>query len=377
MAITTRQPPAHRSHSPWLMAGLAVAVVLVGTLGAVFATGMFRPGGQLAPPVVTSPSPTPSPLSSPSPSPSPIVVPTPTPPSGVALLRGKIAISSGRPSSGGWITFPGGTFTADPGSNVTLSGGQSFGLAQVLAMNKWVPVPRNWVSPDGTKYAYFLFDGYVIHVVQPGRPDLLLPPPPRQTSDLSWSILSTTNTSVYVISSLGFAPQAGLWKVPFSGPPQEVSASGYWTAMDERYVYGTMTSSVPQGAANTISRLDLSTNQSTPIFTQPGMQSTAVGVDQDGNAVILAVKPNEQVTFPAVFQIWIARSTGPVKLYETEALIPPPEVGLPAGFLLFSVVPDSMGTWISTSKGLFLYTRESGLELASTVTGTLASALRP
>lgn len=371
---------AFRWNSPWLIAIVVFAVAVAGTFGIGLATGLFRPGGQSVPPVATTPSTTstitPSPLTSPSPSSSPTV--TPTPASVVAELRGKIAISNGRSGSGGWITFPGGTFTPDPGSNVTLPvGGGSIGLTHILALNKWVPVPRDWVSPDGTKYAYFLFDGYRIHVVRAGNSELLLSPPILGAAVGGyWSILATENTGLYLVYAIGFTPMPGLWWVAYSGAARQVTNAGYWTATDGRFAYGDLSTSVPQGGANSIVRLDLSTGQSVPVFTRDGMHSKATGVDRDGNPVILAVKPNERPTYPSLFQIWVATSTSPVKLYEAEAFIPvsPPEGWVP--FAVFSVVPDSMGTWISTSKALYLYSHAAGFEFASPVTGPLASAFR-
>jgi hypothetical protein len=65
----------------------------------------------------------------------------------------KLPVSNGQPASGGFVTFPQGTFTADPASAVKAD--NVYGLSFDRAVAKWVPVPRSWVSPDGARYAYW------------------------------------------------------------------------------------------------------------------------------------------------------------------------------------------------------------------------------
>lgn len=366
MGIAARPRPGLHVRRIWFIAPAAGLVVIGAVFGLGFGLGWFR--GPSSPTPAASPHVVVSPSAAASPTPSPVV--SPTPPSVLAQLHGKIAISNGQPGSGGWITFPGGGFTADPGSNVMLpSGAWPPGLTHDLALNRWVPAPRDWVTPDGSKYVYNF--GYDVHLVTPGSSDRVLPMPSPQTVSY-WSILAATNGSVYV-SPNGYPQIAGLYRIPFSGAPVRVADSGYWNYVDGTYAYGSTTAALPQGAANTIVRLNLATGARSDLFTQPGMNSTVAGVDSDGDAVVYAI---DSSAHPTLAQIWIARPGAPLKIYEK--MISDTAGGMGGGrrFNVTSVVADSMGTWIATSDGLYLYSHQSGLEFASQVTGPLASAFR-
>jgi hypothetical protein len=71
----------------------------------------------------------------------------------------KLPISDGTAGSGGFISFPGAQFAADPSSQVAVpgpgaGGRKAFGLSYDRGFHRWLPVPYSWVSPDGTRYAY-------------------------------------------------------------------------------------------------------------------------------------------------------------------------------------------------------------------------------
>lgn len=369
MSSTAHTPRRFDWKSPWLLAGAAV-LLIGGTLAVGLGTGMLTRGSQGGPAVVTSP--TPSPSLSPSASPTPSGSPSPTT-SVVARLHGKIAISNGLPAagSGGWITFPGGTFTADPASDVRLPllgdyYDLSYGLTHVKSLNKWVPVPRNAVSPDGLKYAYF--DGTSFHVVRSGSSELLLNPPATSLTDAKWVVVTAEDQGLYVRCAGAFCASNGLWWLPYSGPFATIASSGYWTATDGRYAYGTQGNAV---VGMVVQRLELSTGAQTTMFSLSGVELTTVGVAGGGRVVVLAT-PAQGSSQPGSAQIWLVGGGEPGRIYEgpyTGA------AGTPK-FAVYSVVADTMGTWIATSRGLYLYSPEGGLELASPVAGPLASAFR-
>ena len=95
-----------------------------------------------------------------SPSPSVAATPSPSPlPPVSGSLACRLPISDGTSGSGGFLTFPGGQFAADATSSVSVpgpaaGGRKSFGLTYDKAYKKWLPVPYDWVSPDGSKYVY-------------------------------------------------------------------------------------------------------------------------------------------------------------------------------------------------------------------------------
>ena len=356
MAFASRPRGPWDWNQPWLY-GILATVLILTIVGVGIATGAIHRHTPNGPVVITSPSP------GHSPSPTPRTTPSPTPsPSVVAQLKGKIAVSNGQPGSGGWITFPGGTFTPDPASNVALPTGWAPGLAHDLALNKWVPVPRDWVSPDGKKYVYF--DSTTFHVVGYQSSDWLFSPPVTGINSY-WTVLWAENDGVYVTS-----PGLGVWRVGYGGGMRQVTNNGYWSVANGKYAYGTLTSSVPQGAATTVVRVDLASGTVVDVFTRPGMRSTAVGVASDGGAVVLST---DSAPVPTMAQLWLAQPGTAVQIVQTisNSSMPGP------GFTVYSVVADSMGSWIATTSGLYLFSKQSGLELASTVTGPLASTLRP
>lgn len=280
-------------------------------------------------------------------------------------------MSTGTPATGGWVTFPGGSFTSDPASNASLAGVTLYGMTYMPALGKWIPVPRSWVSPDGLKYAYPVESA--IRIVRVGQPTLVLPCPNPTFSSPShyWRVLVTLNAGVYARppDPAGAFPEpfAGLWWIPFAGTPREIISSGYWTASDGLYAYGSMSWYMTGGEANTILRLDLATGSTTPIFYQPGTFATAKGVDAAGNALVAAAEQGGQRRV----YLWAVGPTAIDYLHvatsgTTDATT----------FRVNSVVPDVMGTWVSTTEGLYLYSAAGGFELASPVKGTLASALK-
>src|SRR5690242_5205319 len=110
-------------------------------------TGHGAPAGAptLAPPSAATPTPTPTPT--------PTAVSAATPqPSALAGLSCTIAVSGTWASgSGGFLSFPGAQFKPDPSSAVRTPDGDFYGLTHVLALNRWVAVPRDWVTPDATR----------------------------------------------------------------------------------------------------------------------------------------------------------------------------------------------------------------------------------
>ena len=294
----------------------------------------------------------------------------------VAQLKGRIAISQASPGSGGWITFPGGGYAPDPSSNVSikeLQGGY-YGLTYVAALNRWLPVPPMLLSPDGTRYAYLddrVSEIAVVSTVDGARSALSLPIHSGQCG-ACWDIVSVQSSGVYITPSYFASPAAtGLWLVPFSGAPSQVTADGHWAAADRDYAYGFLNSMSPRGAAETIVRVDLTNGTIEDVFTKSGMLAAVAGIDADGRAVIQAF---DDVEHPEIWQIWLAKPGAARMIYEGPGTQPAGAYGYSG---VSSTFPDRMGTWISTNKGLYLYTDQAGFELASPLIGQLACALVP
>jgi hypothetical protein len=292
-------------------------------------------------------------------------------------LNCRLPVYAGPPGSGGFIAFPGGAFIADPASSVSLPAsspatsppagpgpgyGQGYtGLTYDHPYSRWLPVPSNQVSPDGNHYAYTLATGiYVVDMVSGTQSEL--------GDGHSWAIVSVQSDGI----DAGDPNTGGLWTFPFSGTPRQITNTGYWRAASRSAAYGTATSAVPQGATNSIVRLDLKTGAITDWFTRAGAQSSVAGVDGQGNPII-----NVNYLNGSGNEIWVAASA-------TSAL---PIAGFSSapygstGFNSYSLpVADSHGLWFSGNwstygssvGGVALYVAGSGLYWMSSIGGQLA-----
>jgi len=215
--------------------------------------------------------------------------------------------------------------------------------------SKWLPVPYAWVSPDGSRYAYPLNGDIYVESVS-GGPQLELGAGQR------YSLLDVENDGVYVTAT----PNAGLWFLPFSGAAKQITASGFWQGLSHGAAYGTATSQVPQGAANTILKLDLKTGASTSFFTQPNAQSYVTGFDVQGHPII-------QVGYQNGIALFIATGPGTSNVIAATTYggyQPPP---FPQGF----PIADSHGIWFSAGNGLVLFANGEWYAMSS-VGGQLA-----
>ena len=274
-------------------------------------------------------------------------------------LHGKIALVASDPAiaGAGWVTMPGGSYARDPSS-------PSVSQAHDLALNRWLPVPREQISPDGTKYAFVehYSTGCWIRVVwSRGDSFRVNVPDIYRTCEVGWVILWTANNGMYIEPWPASAP--GLWWAPFFGQPREITSTGYWTASDGRFAYGFIAPTNDSRSTRIILQLDLADGSTTPVFWAPGKLTDVVGVDRDGNAVVVTRSNSGRP--PWVADVWLAGPTGRLEIYRE-----------PDGYVN-SVVADTIGTWFTSHEGVFLYSASGGLEHASPVRGYLASAFRP
>lgn len=289
----------------------------------------------------------------------------------------RLPVFAGPPGSGGFIVFPGSTFIADPTSSVTLPSpspgatptpppgpgyGPGFpGLSYDRAYSRWLPVPSNWVSPDGNHYAYVSDGIYAVDVASGTQTEL--------RGGRTWSIVGVQNQGVYA----GDQTAGGLWLFPYSGTPRQITASGYWQAATTSAAYGTATSAVPQGASNVILRLDLATGKSTEWFAHPDTQSSVAGFDQHGNPIL-----NVRFLSGLGSEIWIV----------TGANSGTAIAGFVTGYISYGFnsyntpIADSHGIWFAgnysapygggNASGLALYVPGSGFYWMSGINGQLA-----
>ncbi len=273
----------------------------------------------------------------------------------------RLPIFAGGPGSGGFVMFPGGAFMADPRSAVAVPspspsasppppqygyGYQGwFGSTYDRAYSRWLPVPYAWVSPDGARYAH------------PGTPDGIYVQNVSNGTQVelgegsTWQVLAVGATAVYAVKG----STGGLWLLPFAGGVTTITTSGYWQAVHGDSAYGTATSSVPQGAGNTILRLDLTTGTMADYFSRPSQISTVAGFGPGGNPVIYVQGQP--------FTIWTGTGAGITQIADLSGSNFYPN-GPP--------IADSHGLWLAGGNGIALYVDGQGWYWMSNLGGQLA-----
>ncbi len=292
-----------------------------------------------------------------------------------------LPIYAGPPGSGGFISFPIGTFTPDPKSGVTLPSpspgsaspspqiggpgpGYGYGypgLSWDLAQKRWLPVPYTWVTPDGSKYAYTSPNSIYVQDVA-GNTQVEL------GEGKSWQIIGVLADGVYAMNTQLNGLIAGLWVLPFSSPARQITTTGYWQGVTAGAAYGTAVSAVPQGVSTTIIKLDLKTGTvDQNWFTRQGANSNVTGFDSHGNPI---VQVNNFTG--AGNEVWIVEGSGAAQ----------PIIGSQNGVFVYGTpIADSHGVWFSANVPNFsngsnsaqlLYVPNSGVYVMSQIGGQLA-----
>jgi hypothetical protein len=311
----------------------------------------------------------------PTPTPAPIL--SPGAQSLAADLTCRLPISSFGPGSGGFIGFPSGSFTSDPGSSTPAFQRQGTnGLTYDRAIGKWLAVPYLSITPDGGRFVYWNGQEADFHVVEvTTNAEVAIGPrsngPAWQAASAarfnnpyygpSWTLLDAAADGVYATPpSVSAGPAAGLWFFPYAGAERQVASFGYWQAVGGGAAWGTSAPSVPQGATVTIVRLDLSSGASTSWFSQDGESAQVAGFDASGHPVV--VTSTEEAV-----QVWVV--DGPQHGTRVLDLPQEPQSGY-RGPIVQSVAGDANGVWIAVHDGLYLY-RNGSSQQVSTVTGQL------
>lgn len=301
---------------------------------------------------------------------------TPTPPYALVTsgpmpsnvtLNCRLPIFVGPPGSGGFIVFPGGSFVADPRSGVTLPAGipspnpgqgpfQGLGLSYDRIHDRWLPVPRNLVSPDGSRYVYPGPQGvYMVNVADNSFTQL--------GQGKAWNILAVDSQGVYAI----VVGAGGLWLLPFTGTAQQITATGYWQAVGGGAAYGTGASAVPQGATNPILRLDLKTGNAVPWFMVDGATSQVVGVDGNGSPLIVVNSSGPDFRS----DLWLVPSIGGGNLI---AVLSTSNYGYyqPNFNPSWPPIADAHGIWFGGGQGIYLFVPNTAWYRTSTLGAQLA-----
>lgn len=185
----------------------------------------------------------------------------------------------GQAGSGGFLTLPGAAFAKEAQSLA----------AYDSAASKWLPVPRAWISPDGTHFAWPENKAAagpvtgIIHVVEVATgadKPIIVPAPSMPVSYEAGGIFVTR------IVPNSDAPPQGLTKIdPSSGSFKQIVADGNWTALGGGFAFGGDVDSTvapppangPGAFYNRVRKLDLNTGAITPVQTYPGSSVRVFG----------------------------------------------------------------------------------------------------
>jgi hypothetical protein len=261
----------------------------------------------------------------------------------------------------GWVTFPGGTYQPDPKANVSLPHGPSgFPLSKSYdkAFERWLPVPRDDISPDGKHYAYAdlpAVDNSPVHVVDllSGANHAFNPGPPP--TDSSWLAVDYETEGVYLEAQPnGPAGLLGLWLLdPSNGAVRAVDSTHSWQYISGGGAWGTadpLTGHGP-GPGSRLMRMDLKTAAIVSWYKRTDIEFTVAGADGSGHPILTVWKYQT----PQVLLITAANSA--------TILLTAPGSAVPSLSNYIHPVTDAHGIWFGDSTGsISLYTPATGVK---------------
>lgn len=315
------------------------------------------------------------------PSPAPSAGPSPAPSSDLAVSRVDftcrlpVVINSNEfQFTGGFISFPAGTYQSDPDGAITgsptnvsvttkspvLRGtGSPF---YDLAMKRWLPVGVGQTSPDGRSYAYMVpstngSDTTQVHLVQvttgSDRVITIAPPP----AGVVWQVEDFDGRSVFLTRYPigGSISMAGVWRldVATASLRQLTQAQHVLLVQNGTAWIGLVNPDdpsppVPGGnmeAFDTIAAVNLSTGAQTTWVYEPGRSVLVKSVDEFGRLLASISSPPDFALTSIVFY----QSAGSVG-----------DVVTAGGPTLGSVEPDRGQLWFGSARGIYFWTAATG-----------------
>jgi hypothetical protein len=222
------------------------------------------------------------------------------------------AVGSGQNmvNKAGFLHFPDLVLSEDP---TAPAGSRFFNRASM----SWLPVYREAVSPDGSRYAYAegnadLSSGGSLHVVDVAtKADRVV-----YSGPTVFSVVDFAREGIYITKAAPEGPSMGLWlQNPAGGEARVINSTiespsvgggAAWThdfdAADPSPAPGGMV-----GPSNRIERVDLSTGQLTTWFYEPGVDLWIAGFDAAGNPLVRAYRSAEGGARDTV-ELWLLTS---------------------------------------------------------------------
>jgi hypothetical protein len=301
-------------------------------------------------------------------------------------------------TQGGFIDSTSGTFTPDPESVMIWDSAKDlyrtpdepylFGpggndasdvLAAAsydLAQRRWLPVPRQHVSPDGSAYAYAVAQpgsAHGVHLVdvRTGTDKIVHGTVTIPNDQANYFVVGYLQNGVYLNRAGPGGPRTGLWRLepasgsiiqvstdaPFLGvfvgntplvnPPTSGNPDAWWSSVSgdfsaskDPYAYHQYLTGVAGQHAETW-------------FQRPGFRINVIGVDSGGHAVVVASSPTE-------IELWLLATPDVSTRLSGIANDGSPDLPFK------TAVDDPAGWWIGSRTGVFLATNGAFTQVSAT-----------
>lgn len=280
--------------------------------------------------------------------------------------------------TGGFITFPAGTYAPDPGGVINPIGDgelatqatptlQGYALTWPfydLAAKRWIPVGAGQSSPDGLTYAFVappLGSSYsllFVYTVATGANHFVELPDPAQGTGQFFNIGDYDGRYAYVVAEQVDGFPKGVWRVnPATGastPLLAISAGNVLLVQNGVAWIGLVNPTdpspphPPKGQAfDTIESINLSTGATTTWIYGPGHSVIFWGLDSSSHPVVMVTSPPSFDAVTALTLIDAPGSNG---------------IAIPAGFLpLGDMEADAGRLWFGGPDGVYYWTQATGL----------------
>lgn len=279
--------------------------------------------------------------------------------------------------SGGFITFPAGTYAPDPAGVINAVGDgelatqatptlEGYALTSPFydrAFKRWLPVGAGQSSPDGSSYAFVAppLGGdatlFIYQVASGAYHYRALPlPPPGDGQNFDFGDYDGVNAYLVAGQIDGFPK--GVWRVdPATGAATQLLATSAGSVLLVQNgvawigLVNPADPSPPQPGKgqgfDTIESINLVTGATTTWLYRPGHAVIFWGLDSSSHPVVMVVSPP---SFNAVLDLTLVDAPGSNG------------TSIPAGFLpLGDMEADSGRLWFGGADGLYYWTKATGL----------------
>jgi hypothetical protein len=280
--------------------------------------------------------------------------------------------------AGGFMSFPAGTFTADPGGVLSQ---QSSGIYSIagnpplygvtwqmydVAEHRWVPTNPDHMTPDGRFYAYAVDNSVRVVDVATGADTVSAVALPG--AEARGAMVADFNSAgVYLLADKLNGYPSGVWLMnPTTGDLRLLMAiSGVLAVRDGVAWIGLADPRDPSPPRLTsgdltfdsIARVDLATGKQTLWFYRPGEAVSLLGLDTRGRPVV-GLATNASFDFNHVTEVRLVLQPG-----DAGALV------FSGGWGLQAPQRDGERLWFGGASGIYLYTAAHGLQMVSTTGG--------